>query len=293
MDKTIGGYFELETGRKAKNYIHSGAFHLNSGRHALEFILKSQAKLPKAIWLPYYTCDSIFQPLKRLGIQLKFYHINSQLELSKVIDLAPDEMIIVNDYFGLKDDYIESLYCQYRSQLIIDCTQAWYMREMLGAKQFYSPRKFFGIPDGGVAWTPIQQDLQLEQDYSTDRCTHLLKRIDAGPSSGYQDFKNVSALISKLPLRKMSNLTEKLLSNINHEEVRKIRLDNYNTLHNALADINQFEAPAVANYSLTGCPMIYPFVSNDKHLRQRFIENKIYVATYWPSMIDWTPSDSF
>lgn len=293
MDKTIGGYFELETVRQLKDHPHAGAFHLNSGRHALEFILRSQNKLPKAIWLPYYTCNSVTQPLIRLGIPFKFYHINSQFELEQSVNLAPDEMIIVNDYFGIKDQYVESLYSHYRKQVIIDCTQAWYMREMLGAKQFYSPRKFFGLPDGGVAWTPVQQELQLGQDYSANRCSHLLKRIDTDSSAGYIDFKNNSAIISALPLLRMSKLTEKLLCSINHEDARIIRLANYETLHNALSELNQFNAPGIIKYIHGGCPMIYPFISSDTHLRQRLINNKIFVATYWPKIEDWTPNGSF
>lgn len=293
MDRPIGGYFELETCKQGKDYPHSGSFHLNSGRHALEFILRSQDKLPKAIWLPYYTCDSVFQPLNRLGIPYKFYHINSHLELDSPVKLGPDEMIIVNDYFGLKDNYMHSLFWHYKGQVIIDCTQAWYMPEMLGAKQFYSPRKFFGLPDGGVAWTPIQRELPLEQDHSADRCAHLLKRIDFDPSSGYQDFRDVSATISELPLRKMSKLTETLLGNFDHEEVRMIRRDNYEILYEALSDLNQIEAPDWKKFVYHGCPMIYPFVTKDKQLRRRLIDNNIFVAIYWPGISTWTPSGSF
>lgn len=293
MDKAIGGYFELETGKSYKDYPHAGAFHLNSGRHALEFILRSQNKLPKTIWLPYYTCDSVIQPLIRLGIPFRFYHINSQFELEQPINLASDEMIIVNDYFGLKDQYVESLYLYYREQVIFDCTQAWYMRELPGAKQFYSPRKFFGLPDGGVAWTPIQQELRLEQDHSADRCNHLLKRIDADSYAGYQDFRNVSAIISELPLLKMSKLTERLLGSIRHEDARTTRLGNYSTLHNALSESNLIKVPEKISFNSVGCPMIYPFVSTDIGLRQRLIDNKIYVATYWPGIENWTPAGAF
>lgn len=293
MNSPIGGYFELETGREMKDYPHAGAFLLNSGRHALEFILRSQNKLPKTVYLPYYTCDSVFQPLIRLGIPYKFYHINSRLELERPISLADDEMIIVNDYFGLKDKYVDTLYSYYKRQVIVDCTQAWYMREMLSAKQFYSPRKFFGLPDGGVAWTPIQREIQLKQDYSADRCSHLLKRIDADSTAGYKDFRNNSAILSGLPLLRMSKLTEKLLGSIKHEEARMIRLGNYETLHNALSDSNLFESPEMIEFTPSGCPMIYPFISSDRHLRQRLIDNKIYVATYWPGIESWTPKNSF
>lgn len=292
MGQTIGGYFELEIGCPKHNYPHAEAFHLNSGRHALEFILRSQMQLPRSMWLPYYTCESVFEPLMRLGIEIKFYHINSRLELAESVNLGSDEMIIVNNYFGIKDRYLQNIYSLYRDKAIFDCTQAWYMPEIPGAKQFYSPRKFFGLPDGGVASTPIHHKLTLDQDYSADRCAHLLKRIDSDSVAGYMDFRKVSEAISGLQLLRMSKLTKRILGSIDHDEARQIRLRNYEELHNGLCEINQFKAPDAEHFIEGGCPMVYPFVTSDKDLRQRLIDRKIFVATYWPGMVEWVPAFS-
>ena len=38
--------------------------------------------------------------------------------------------------------------------------------------------------------------------------------------------------------------------------------------------------------------MVYPYLSNDKTLKQRLIAEKIYVATYWPIVYEWcVPED--
>ena len=34
-------------------------------------------------------------------------------------------------------------------------------------------------------------------------------------------------------------------------------------------------------------PMVYPFLTDDRNLRQRLIDSKIYVARYWPNVLDW------
>lgn len=34
-------------------------------------------------------------------------------------------------------------------------------------------------------------------------------------------------------------------------------------------------------------PMVYPFISSDACLRQKLIENKIFVATYWPNLLNF------
>jgi len=40
--------------------------------------------------------------------------------------------------------------------------------------------------------------------------------------------------------------------------------------------------------------MIYPFlIDNGQELKKKLIENKIFVATYWPNVFGWTDKDSF
>ncbi len=40
--------------------------------------------------------------------------------------------------------------------------------------------------------------------------------------------------------------------------------------------------------------MIYPFlVLNGSKLKRELIANKIYVATYWPNVLNWAEKDSF
>ena len=62
MKNEIGGYFQLEL-NKDREY-HDKAIALNTGRNALEYILR--AKIFKKIYLPFYTCDVLLEPLKKL-----------------------------------------------------------------------------------------------------------------------------------------------------------------------------------------------------------------------------------
>lgn len=283
--KPIGGYFELEL-TDQRSSLHSDAFYVNSGRNALEFILRTMDRIPAKVYLPYYTCDTVFEPLQRLRIPYEFYNIKEKLELVDLIHLKPDEYIIVNNYFGLQDDYIRYLYGKYQDQLIIDCTQAWYTPEIKGCKMFYSPRKYFGLPDGGIACTTISKNIELEEDKSYTRCEHLLRRIDEGAQKGYGAFQENSEKLVNLPLRWMSRLTKALLSSIDQDHVRQTRIHNYEYLYSLLKDINKFEAPSADKFALSGCPMVYPFLSQDTNLRKKLIANNIFVATYWPNVIE-------
>ena len=287
--KEIGGYFEIELPMPANQPVHPNGVKVNSGRHALEYILRVLGNKVKRVWLPYYTCDVVLQPIRRLGLEYKFYHINANLEIDSYPKLTEGEYIIVNNYFGIKDAYINKLACQYKGKLIVDNAQAWYACEMLGFNTFYSPRKFFGMPDGGLAWVTGELDYDLEQDHSYDRCSHLLKRTDLGASDGYADFKTNSVILGKQPLKRMSPLSERILSSIDFDWARIKRRSNFEMLHEALKVSNRFNIPSMQSFA---CPMVYPYLSDDETLRNRLIENKIFVATYWPNVLEWCQEDT-
>ena len=35
------------------------------------------------------------------------------------------------------------------------------------------------------------------------------------------------------------------------------------------------------------CPMVYPFMTDDESLRDQLIKNKVFVARYWPNVLEW------
>lgn len=285
----IGGYFELELPESNKEFINSNGIFVNSGQNALEYILRVLGKKVKKIFLPFYTCDVVLNPTKRLGLQYEFYHINESLEIAKYPVLEEGEYIIVNNYFGIKDEYLEEAYNRYNDRLIIDNAQAWYASVPMNASGLFSPRKFFGIPDGGVAITKDKMSKKLLKVSSYDKCSHLLKRIDIGPEYGYKDFKSNSDMVAEELLMQMSSLSFRILSSIDFENVKKKRNYNFAYLHEHLKTKNKLTIPNKDSFE---CPMVYPYVSDDLELRENLINNKIFIATYWPNVFDWCRNDS-
>jgi hypothetical protein len=39
--------------------------------------------------------------------------------------------------------------------------------------------------------------------------------------------------------------------------------------------------------------MVYPYQTNDTTLRARLIENQVFVATYWPNVLEWCNEGDF
>lgn len=287
--KPIGGYFELELPDIRKNFPHALCPALNSGRHALEYILWQLGKSGQVIYLPYYTCDVVLEPLKRVGIQYQFYHIDDNLEIKDMPHLPDGHYLIVNNYFGIKDEYIIRLHHKFGSKMIVDNAQAYFMEGLQGMRAFYSPRKFVGIPDGGFACTPKERELELPQDFSTNRSSHILRRIDSGAASGYQEFKENSYKLSEEPMKMMSKLTYRILSSIDFDEIIYRRKRNFEYLHQVLGATNMLDIPDVKNFV---CPLVYPYRTHDSKLRAKLISNNIFVATYWPNVLRWCNPDS-
>lgn len=275
----IGGYFELEL-RKGEHY-HPQTLKLNTARNCFEYILRARGY--KKVYFPYYTCDVMLEPLSKLGIEYEFYHINEALEPKEIIKLKANEAFLYTNYFGLKQKRVEKLAGIYGKQLIVDNAQAFYAPHLDGIDTFYSPRKFFGVPDGGYLYTDKLLEEEIEQDYSLDRMSHLLIRADKTAEEGYSEFRRNSHELVNNPIRKMSQLTEKILSSIDYSSIIKIRQENYMFLNSALGKKNKFAFPLDDD----DVPMVYPFYTDVESIRQKLIQNKIYVATYWPNVLDW------
>ena len=277
MTDAIGGYFELEL-RKGEHY-HKNALRLNTARNCFEYILRAR-KYTK-VYIPYYTCEVMLEPLKKCNVDYVFYHINEQLEpIEETYQLQPTEAFLYTNYYGLKQCCVERLAEQYGKQLIVDNAQAFFAEPLEGIDTFYSARKFFGVADGAYLYTDAQLDMELEQDQSYQRMAHLLMRADIGAEAGYSEFrKNDDSLINN-PMRLMSNLTEKILCSIDYESVKQLRRCNYMQLDEQLSATNGIHLPL----DVDAVPMVYPYLTDDATLRQRLIANCIYVATYWPNL---------
>ena len=280
LSNPVGGYFELENFRKNQNF-HPNSIELNTGRNALEYIIISR-KIKK-IYIPFYTCEVILEPLIRNKVEYEFYGIDRNMELLINPADKTDGFVLYTNYFGLKTEYIENNLKLFPN-IIYDFSQAFFSKSVKDAPTFYSCRKFFGVPDGAYLFDSDSNKLNMEEDISYQRFSHLLKRIDLGAENGYPDFKENDQSLSEQPIKKMSRLTRYLMSQIDYNFVSARRKANYQIIHNLLGKFN--ELPDI--FPENAVPMVYPFLLNSQSLHQKLIENKIYVAKYWPNVLKLT-----
>ena len=288
MTNAIGGYFEKEPRTREEHAIpQKDGILLNTARNAFEYILRSIPNL-RGVYLPYYTCNVMLEPLKRLfGVSFAFYHITHQLEIAEDLDLGEGEYIVVNNYFGIKDEYVSRMAEKYKERLIVDNAQAFYAPVISGIKAIYSARKFFGVPDGGIAYLPNdnKQWERYETDDSVDRLAHLTIRLEQGPEAGYAKYREAEDKLDYQPIMQMSAYTRDALIHIDYNAVMERRKKNFQILHNALYDYNAFPIPDLDSFA---CPMAYPFQDvQERDGRYKMKEQRIFIPKFWPNVISY------
>jgi hypothetical protein len=285
MKKAFGGYFGLELGVQNNFFSESNFVELNSGRNCLEYILK--VRKYDLLYIPYYTCDVILEPLVKLNIPYSFYDIDDNLE--PIFDfeiITENQGFLYTNYFGVKDKYIAKV-ANTIPNLIIDNAQSLFSLPLQNIDTFYSPRKFVGVADSGFVSIKKKLNELFAIDISWDRMSHLLKRIDLSAEDGYLDFCKNDLSLENQPIKTISNLTNKILQGIDYESVIKRRKENFLFLNEALSDNNKLSI-SIDEFAV---PMVYPFRTKDAELKKKLLNERIYCATYWPNVFEWTDSD--
>lgn len=275
MDKTqaIGGYFELDAGT-GQSQLPDGIL-LNSGRNALRHIVRKLSV--KDIHVPYYTCPVVWDALKTEGCDLAFYEVGVDLKPKTVF--PKNDFVLYTNYFGCCGGIVDELAADYPN-LIVDCAQAYYANPK-GAASFSSPRKFFGVPDGGVAYgvhyDSVDDDYALE-DKSSYRMIHLRLRSQGETEKGYEAFLKAESSFNCAEIKRMSQETRQMLGHVDKERYAHIRIENFQFLVAHLqTNLNIYR-------SSDDVPMVYPYMTDNPRLRARLIQKKIYVASYWPGV---------
>ena len=288
--KAIGGYFELADVDCENGRMPVEGIALNTCRNALEYIILQLTDV-KRVFIPYFTCEAVVEPLKRLPVEFVFYRINEQLEIYEELVLEEGDYLIANNYFGIKDKYIAYLAEKYGERLIVDNAQALFSPMIPGIKAVYSTRKFVGVADGGFAFgVSAESALKYETDNTLGRDSHLYIRKEKGAEAGFKDYQTNECKLNNQPIKRISPQTSSILLKIDYNLIVEKRRNNFQFISKALGSKNQFQLPSIDSFI---CPMVYPFMTNDESLRERLIKNKVFVARYWPNVLEWCKEEDF
>lgn len=274
--REIGGYFQLD--QLINKPYHKNLVELNTGRNALLYLVK--AKKIHKIYLPYFLCNSVSDMLSKHGVNFEYYHIGKDFSPIFEEKLKEDESLYIVNYYGqITDDKIRKFKEEYKN-IILDNTQSFFQKPILGIDTIYSCRKYFGVPDGAYLSTNVVLDEILEEDQSCSRMKHILGRYEGQASDFYNEFKKNDESFKELPIKKMSKLTRNILGAIDYEKIIQSRNRNFEYLHGSLKHTN------ILDIKLPYGSFTYPYyVENGIEVRKKLAQRKIYIPTLWPNVL--------
>lgn len=274
----IGGYFELELPLGEGEY-HQNALRYQSARAALLDLLRKGR--PTALWMPWYICDSMVEAPAMAGVPIHRYGLDERLHILDAQPQTGDWLLYVN-YFGLCEQNVTEVLSRFDPEhVVIDNSQAFFSPPCNNLATIYSPRKFFGVPDGGYMFTQLNMPEPVETDTdSLMRTRHLLGRLGDGPEKTYRDFLAAEASLSRQQPKRMSQLTRSLLSRIPYQKIINRRKENFSALHRQLSASNHF--PVL--FDNVSIPLCYPYFSRTHRPPEYFQGRRIYIPRYWPEI---------
>ncbi len=281
--KEYGGFIEFE--HFFGTEYHSTAKALNSGRHALEYLIR--AKGIRKLFLPYFLCDSVPHLCEKLGTDIERYHTDEKFHPIFDGKLNGGEYLYLVNFYGQLSDAFMLSVCENHKNVIIDNAQDFFRLPLQKIDTCYTCRKFFGVSDGGYLYTDAEIGEELPTDESFDRMEFLLGRAERGANEFYSAYVNNNKKFASEPLKKMSVTTQNLMRAIDCERIKRVRTENFAHMHDALGAKNRLQ-PEIPDGAF-----MYPFyIENGADMRKKLQEKNIYIPTLWPSVFEVTEKGS-
>ncbi len=288
----MGGFFglELPPGHPCPHAESEHCAWLSSGRAAFACLLAGHPEPIRRLHLPRFTCDTVLEAPARLNIPTCRYGCTEQLEPLLPTDLRAGDAVLLTDYFGLTGAHVARAAADLQARgipVFVDATTAFFAAPLPGVPTFYSPRKFVGVADGGMACAPYAIPLPRQQDESAARSRVLFERVERGALAALHASEAAEEDLHAAP-RRMSRLTRALLHSIPYPAIAEARCRNYRQLHAALAELNHLHLPDTP----PSAPCFYPFVSAIPGLRDELIDAGIALPLFWPEVLNACDADS-
>jgi len=300
----IGGVFGLHVSEKHEsmslpsylNTTHSIQYYANA-RSAIWAILVTLR--PKTVWYPSYLCPSMLHIQEIAGIQGRFYPVDTKLQVNDVSwieNVGYGDVVLFIDYFGFQ--HTAELYDNVKrngAYVLEDASQA-LLSENVGAYSDYyvlSPRKYIGLPDGGVLCTKQNVpsiDMQLHSPseewwlkaYSTVLLRYRWDNDDLQVSQDdwYQERKRAGKDIPCGPYS-ISTMSLSILksANVDWQNIMRKRRENYLFLQERFKYIAIFDM-LPSDVVPLGFPIRVPAHKRDSILKELYI-HQIYPPVHW------------
>jgi len=292
----IGGVFGLEDvrvfGVATESFLKPPHRLLSNARSGIWSVI--QVVRPAQVWMPSYLCSVMVDAVDQDRCQLRFYEVDYDLNIREdrwVRDVLPGDLVVFIDYFGFSTDRrCMALVKERKAWVLEDACQAMLSKHVGTGTDFvlYSPRKFIGVPDGGI--------LQIRCDgfdeafvakkppalWWLNAFAAVLYRRDFDRGSSCRDwFQRFREAETGTPVGHyaVNELSQAMLTHsIDYSAHAKQRRENYAFLLNRLGDYAIF--PHLPEDVV---PLVFPIrITSRELVRNRLFQHNVYPPVHWP-----------
>lgn len=158
----IGGMFGLELSALEKFPAQTDNPPFLAGPHLLlatarsAFTILARTLRPKTVWLPSYLCGVLMGAFPAHLMKVRFYPIDERLSIAEedwLSEVQANDMVLFIDYFGFHSWDNWGVEARHRGAWVVEDAAQALLREYFSKQSHYvvfSPRKFAGIPEGGI-----------------------------------------------------------------------------------------------------------------------------------------------
>ena len=292
----IGGMFGLEGITNLDSctppFLKNRNIFLVNARSGISLLI--QLLSPSQVWMPSYLCGVMLKAVGDDVTSVRFYEVNYDLavpSLEWLGNVERGDLVILIDYFGFPCDWSCAIRARERGAWVLeDACQALLSRKVGRFSDFllFSPRKFLGVPDGGIVSLNCEVEfhgIDLESPpadwwLNAFEATVLRREFDlhGGSRRWFGLFQEADA---EGPIGRyaMSELSKKLLMHsFDYSTVAQKRIDNYQVLADKLGEFAVFPNLSTGVVPL-GCPIR---LKNRDHCKQILFDHEIYPPVHWP-----------
>ncbi|SMC23223.1 dTDP-4-amino-4,6-dideoxygalactose transaminase [Clostridium acidisoli DSM 12555] len=303
--KPIGGefWFDEKLFNKAlNNFENLNAIFLSGGQSAIQFIIEDiDFKHDEYILVPAYLCRTILYNFERKNIKFIFYEINEDLSINlediqnKIYDCKVKAIFFVN-YFGFyhNDKTIEFLKSIQETGVVLieDAVQMFWFKKMkkfIGNYVFNSYRKFLPA-DGSVVLCDKYRKFEFAQDeyYKLMNEARFKKteyiQANIGEEGQFLNLFNMAdkAYYKRKNINGIDNKSKEFLNKVNYELIKRLRISNYNYLHDRLKNFNDIKILFDKKLIEDNVPLGFPILINNRDfVRKELRKYSIFCPVHW------------
>ena len=212
----------------------------------------------KHVWLPSYLCPSMPQAVIQAGVEPRYFEVTRHLKIesdSFLQDVQEGDLVVFIDYFGFPSDEAPAEAVKRLGAWVLeDASQALLSAARLQSADYVllSPRKFVGVPDGGLLIAKPGRSLpSCELLAPPDEW--LLCAVEAGVGRRHFDVEGIddgwhdrylrAKSLQPIGAFRMSDISLALLRRaFDWSRIASIRRSNYMRLLYRLHDLALFQA---------------------------------------------------